>query len=129
MRLIGRLAGILAALASAGVVTGGCGSGSGSAGGASSTTATAPRQSAGTAPTLGALTASVQAQITGDGSNDFDVTGLSKLTCDLPSAWTVGATFKCFGSDFADDEIGEYDGTVMPESGGVAQWSGQWSPK
>ena len=31
--------------------------------------------------------------------------------------------------DFADDEIGEYDATVLPEAGGQPQWNGQWSPK
>ena len=62
-------------------------------------------------------------------ASDFSVTGISQLTCDLPSTWEVGATFKCFAYDFAKDEIGEYDGTVQPESGGQPHWNGQWIPK
>ena len=46
-----------------------------------------------------------------------------------PTAWEVGATFKCFAYDFAKDEIGEYDGTVQSESGGQPHWNGQWIPK
>lgn len=132
MRSNGKLAGAVVVLALVGAVASGCSSSSTTNGGTSATTGstptTAPRH-AGTAPTLSALTTTVQAQITGTGTNDFSVSGLTKLTCDLPAAWTVGATFKCFGYDFANDEIGEYDGTVQPESGNAPQWSGQWSPK
>jgi hypothetical protein len=130
MRSNGKLAGAVVVLALLGAVAGGCSSSSTSTSTtAGSTPTTASRRDAGTAPTLASLTSSVQAQITGTGPNDFNVSGLSKLTCDLPGAWTVGATFKCDGYDFANDEIGEYDGTVQSESGNMPQWGGQWSPK
>ncbi len=132
IRLDRRVAGALLSLLLVSAVATACGSGSsssGGTGGSPSSTPTAPPRTAGKAPTLSALSSSVQAQVTGNGTNDFDVTGLSKLTCDPPAVWKVGATFKCFGFDFADDEIGEYDGTVMGESGGQPQWNGQWSPK
>jgi hypothetical protein len=130
MRLNGKLAGAVVALSLLGAGASGCSSSS-----TSTTTTTgaipttAASHDAGTAPTLATLTAMVQAQITGKGTNDFGVTGLTKLTCDPPATWTVGATFKCLGYDFANDEIGEYDGTVQNESANAPQWSGQWSPK
>jgi hypothetical protein len=71
----------------------------------------------------------VQAQLTGTGSNDFSVTGLTRLACAPPAVWKVGATFKCIAYDFAKDEMGEYDGTVQAEAGAKPQWNGQWIPK
>jgi hypothetical protein len=131
MQLNERAAGAVLVLLLMGAVTSACGSGSTAAtttaaAGGSSTTSAA---SAGSAPSLSALTSSVQAQITGTGANDFSVTGLSKLTCDPPAIWKAGVTFKCFAFDFANDEMGEYDATVQPESGGSPQWNGLWSPK
>jgi len=81
------------------------------------------------APPLNELTASVQAQITGTGPSDFSVGGVSKVTCTLPTVWQMGATFKCYAYDFAQDEMGEYDGTVQAPSGTTPQWNGLWSPK
>jgi hypothetical protein len=131
LRLNGRVAGALLALMFVGAAISSCGSSPAPSGGptTSSTTSAASRGTAGTAPTLAALTASVHAQLTGTGSSDFAVTGISQLTCALPAGWEVRATFKCFAYDFAKDEIGEYDGTVQPESGGQPQWNGQWIPK
>jgi hypothetical protein len=128
MRLNGRAVSTVLTLLLIGFVASACGS---SVPGPASTTATSTTSgaSAGSAPTLTDLRASVQAQLTGTGANDFSVTGLSKLTCDPPPDWKVGATFKCLAYDFAQDEIGEYDATVQPESGGEPQWNGQWSPR
>jgi hypothetical protein len=128
MRLSGRVAGALVALVSFGVMAGACGSSPTSSGGGSSTTTTAAA-SAGRAPSLGTLTAAVQAQLTGTGANDFSVTGLNKLTCTLPATWTDAAPFTCLAYDFAGDEIGVYDATVQPASKGTPQWNGTWSPK
>ena len=129
MKVNGRLVSAVLSLLLVGAVTSACGSSSTPA-----TTSTAARTAttsgaSGTAPSLSSLTSSVQAQITGTGANDFSVTGLSKLTCVPPATWRVGATFKCFAYDFANDEMGEYDATVQPESGGYPQWNGLWSPK
>ncbi len=127
MQLNGRAVGTVLALLFLGLIAGACGSSAAPA--PQSTVTTTSGASAGKAPALTTLSASVQAQITGTGTNDFAVTGLSKLTCDPPAVWKVGATFKCFAYDFAQDEIGEYDATVRPESGGSPQWTGLWSPK
>jgi hypothetical protein len=117
----------LFALAFVGLVASGCGSGSSApATTAASTTQPATPQKP---PTLTALTTSVQAQITGTGSSDFSVGGVTKVTCTLPPTWATGSTFKCYAYDFADDELGEYDGTVQPASAGSPQWNGLWSPK
>jgi len=131
MRLNGRVVGMLVALVFAGAAVTSCGSGTAPpvGVGTSPTTSAPSRGTAGTAPALAALTTSVQTQLTGTGPNDFSVTGLTELTCRPPAVWTVGATFKCSAYDFAKDKIGEYDGTVQPESGGQPQWNGQWIPK
>ncbi len=128
MRLSRSVAGTLVVLLLCGVVASACGSGSTSPAAGSSTTPTTAG-SAGNAPTLSTLTAGVQAQLSGTGANDFSVTGMSKLTCTLPAKWTDAATFECQAYDFADDLMGEYDGTVQPASKGVPQWNGSWSPK
>jgi hypothetical protein len=130
MRLNGRAVGAVLTLVFIGFVASACGSSAAPAPQSTvATSHTTSGASAGTAPTLTNLTSSVQAQITGTGANDFNVTGLSKLTCDPPAAWKVGATFKCLAYDFAQDEIGEYNATVQSESGGGPQWTGQWIPK
>ena len=79
MRLSGRVAGTLLALVFVGAALGACGSGSGSpgAGSTTSTTSAASRGTAGAAPSLASLTASVHAQLTGTGADDFSVTGMS----------------------------------------------------
>jgi hypothetical protein len=128
MRLSRSVAGTLVSLLLCGVAASACGSSSASPGAGSSTTTTAAAP-AGSAPTLSTLTASVQAQLTGTGANDFSVTGMSKLTCTLPAKWADAATFQCQAYDFADDLMGEYDGTVQPASKGIPQWDGSWSPK
>jgi hypothetical protein len=131
MQRSGRVAGVLFSLLLVGAVASACGSSSATSGGGGSTTterATTPA-SAGTAPTLASLTSSVQAQLTSTDPSGFAVNGLRQLTCTPPATWAVGATFKCVAYDFARDEIGEYDGTVRPASGGVPKWNGLWSPK
>lgn len=128
MRLSRSVAGALVSLLLCGAAASACGSGSASPGASSSTTPPT-LASAGNAPTLSNLTASVQAQLTGTGPNDFSVTGMSKLTCTPPAKWADAATFECRAYDFAGDLIGQYDGTVQPASKGVPQWTGLWSPK
>jgi ABC-type transport system substrate-binding protein len=128
MRLSRSVAGTLVALLLCGVVASACGSSSASPGAGSSTTTTAAA-SAGNPPTLSTLTSAVQAQLTGTGASDFSVTGINELTCTLPAKWADSATFQCRAYDFANDLMGEYDGTVQPASKGVPQWNGTWSPK
>jgi hypothetical protein len=129
MRLNGRAVSTVLTLLLIGLVASACSSTSVPGPATTAATPTTSGASAGSAPTLTSLTASVHAQLTGTGADDFSVTGLSKLTCDPPPAWKVGAKFKCLAYDFAQDEIGEYDATVQAESGGYPQWNGQWSPR
>jgi hypothetical protein len=128
MRLNGRLAGTLVTLALMSVVASACSSSPASSPDSSTTSTAAPRP-AGSAPALTALTSAVQAQITGNGPNDFDVGGVTKLVCDPPADWKAGAAFTCSAFDFAGDDIGEYEATVESEAGGHPQWTGTWSPK
>jgi hypothetical protein len=106
-----------------------CGSGSSSPSSSTTGSSTTQAAKAEAGPTLSNLTSSVEGQITGTGSNDFSVGGVNKVTCTPPAIWKPGATFKCYAYDFAMDEMGEYDGTVVADSGGVPQWDGLWSPK
>jgi hypothetical protein len=133
MRLNRRIAEALFTLVLTGTVVSACGSNGASPGGSSAktttTTAVASPTTTQAVPTLSNLTSSVQGQITGTGANGFGVTGVHNVTCTPPAVWKAGATFKCYAYDFAKDEMGEYDGTVLPESGGVPQWNGLWSPK
>lgn len=122
--LIRRSAGVLFALALAAMIATACGSGS-----STTTTTKPPPPKAEPGPTLAALTASVQAQITGTGTSDFSVSGVTKVTCSLPPVWRTGANFTCYAYDFAQDELGQYEGTVAPDSGTTPQWTGLWSPK
>ncbi len=129
VRLGRRMIGTLFAVVLVGSAASACGSSAvSSTTGATGSTTTHPAKPQ-TAPPLSQLTTSVQAQITGTGPSDFSVGGVSKVTCTLPAAWETGATFKCYAYDFAQDEMGEYDGTVQAASGGTPQWNGLWSPK
>lgn len=121
--------GTLFAVMLVGVVASACGSSGASSTATTTGSSTTQPAKPQAAPPLSQLTASVQAQITGTGASDFSVGGVAKVTCTLPAVWQTGATFKCYAYDFAQDEMGEYDGTVQAPSGGTAQWDGLWSPK
>jgi hypothetical protein len=129
VRLGRRMIGTLFAVMLVGVVASACGSSGASSTATTTGSSTTQPAKPQAAPPLSQLTASVQAQISGTGASDFSVSGVSKVTCTLPAVWQTGATFKCFAYDFAQDEMGEYDGTVQAPSGGTAQWDGLWSPK
>jgi len=79
-------------------------------------------------PTLKGLTASVQSQITGTGSSGFSVTVVTKVVCNPHGSWKPAATFTCYAYDSSLTEIGEYDGTVEPDSGDRWQWNASWDP-
>jgi hypothetical protein len=132
MRLSRKVAGTLFTLLLLGVATAACGSGTASSGPVStksSTTTVASPTTVEAGPTLSSLTSMVQGQITRTGGNGFGVSAVVKVTCRPPAAWKTGATFKCYAYDFASDEIGEYDGTVTPDAGGLPQWNSLWSPR
>ena len=80
-------------------------------------------------PAVENLNYSVQGQVAGTGPNDFDVAGVSNVECQRPSSWTTGSTFTCavFGS--TGTVIGQYHGTVVPNSSDdVYQWNGRYFP-
>jgi hypothetical protein len=80
-------------------------------------------------PSLSDLTANVKAHIVGTGTGNFDVTGVASVVCNPPDSWRPGATFTCYAYDNTQNEIGEYDGTVEPDSSsGNYQWNASWNP-
>ena len=80
-------------------------------------------------PTLPGLTDSVKAQIVGTGTGNFNVSGVDSVVCNPPDSWRAGATFTCFAYDSTNSEVGEYYGTVEPDSAsGDYQWNAHWVP-
>lgn len=91
--------------------------------------AVAAGSSASSGPSLSDLTANVQAQITGSGTDGFNVSGVGSVVCNPPSSWQPGATFTCYAYDSSNSELGEYDGTVEPNDGsGNYRWNAHWIP-
>jgi hypothetical protein len=70
----------------------------------------------------------VKSQITGTGSDNFNVSGVAQVVCNPPSNWQPAATFTCYAYDSGGTEIGEYDGTVEPSTGTQYQWNAEWNP-
>ena len=80
-------------------------------------------------PSLLGLTSSVKAQIAGNGSDSLKLTGVASVVCDPPKSWQPGETFTCIAYNSTGSEIGEYDGTVEPDSSpGKFQWNASWNP-
>jgi len=78
-------------------------------------------------PTLAELNYSVQGQIVGTAPNDFDVAGVTSVSCQLPGSWTNGSAFACFVYGTAGSVLGRYEGTVEPNtSDGIYQWNGRY---
>jgi Domain of unknown function (DUF4190) len=80
-------------------------------------------------PAVENLNYSVKGQIIGTAPNDFDVAGVSNVSCQRPSSWTTGSTFSCIVYGSARTVIGRYYGTVEPNtSDGIYQWNGRYFP-
>jgi len=80
-------------------------------------------------PAVENLNYSVQGQVTGTGPNDFDVAGVSSVECQRPSSWTTGSVFTCAVNGSTGTVIGQYHGTVLPNSSdGIYQWNGRYFP-
>jgi hypothetical protein len=79
--------------------------------------------------TLSDLTQTVQTQITGTGSGNFNVQGVQSVVCNPPDRWNAGKTFECFVYNTSNTDLGFYEATVLPDdSSGNAQWNGSWIP-
>jgi hypothetical protein len=80
-------------------------------------------------PAVENLNYSVQGQIVGTAPNDFDVVGVSSVSCQRPGSWTTGSTFTCVVYGSAGTVIGRYYGTVAPNTPeGIDQWNGRYVP-
>jgi len=80
-------------------------------------------------PSLAELTSQVQQTLSGSGSGELRIEGVTGVRCHSPSSWSIGETFTCnvFGSSQKD--LGQYVGTVeRTTSSGEWKWEGQWKP-
>ncbi len=81
-------------------------------------------------PSLGELSYQVQQAVTGSGSGQSVVQGVTSVKCHLPSTWSSGQTFTCDVFGTSQKELGQYHGTVQPTaSSGAWRWEGVWKPK
>lgn len=78
-------------------------------------------------PSLGALTQRVKAEITGTGTDTFGITDVKSVVCNPPQTWSPGHRFTCYAYNSNDNKVGEYVGTVEPNSSsGHQQWDADW---
>jgi hypothetical protein len=85
--------------------------------------------SGGSGPSLSGLTSTVEAQIAGNGSDSLKVPGVASVVCDPPSSWQTGEHFTCIASGSTGSKIGDYVGTVEPDSSpGKYRWNASWYP-
>jgi hypothetical protein len=79
--------------------------------------------------TIASLQSSAKSQIKGPAPSGFAATGVSSVICNPPSSWAPSKTFTCFAYASDGTEVGEYDGTVEPNSSsGDWQWNARWVP-
>jgi ribosomal protein S27AE len=85
--------------------------------------------SGGSGPSLSGLTSTVRAQIAGNGSDSLKVPGVASVVCDPPNSWQTGEHFTCIAYGSTGSKIGDYDGTVEPDSSpGRYKWNASWYP-
>lgn len=125
-----RVFGVLAVAALCGACTTTKSGSANNAGTSDNSSGNPPTAAAGSSdnPSTSDLTASAKAQITGSGKDNFDVQGVSNVSCTPPSDWKAGATFTCFAYDSSGTGLGEYDGTLLNDDGGSWTWNAQWKP-
>jgi len=85
--------------------------------------------SSSTGPSLAELTYQVQQTVTGSGSGQSGVRGVTSVKCHPPSTWSSGQTFTCDIFGPSRKELGQYHGTIQPTtSSGEWRWEGAWKP-
>lgn len=67
----------------------------------------------------------VQAQAIGDAQKV--TSGVVKVTCVMPTAWTPGDTFTCYGYGSSGRELAQMRGTVLPNDGTQWQMNEVWA--
>lgn len=80
-------------------------------------------------PSLAQLSTQVRLAVTGTGSDQFGVAGVSSVQCHLPGSWNVGDRFSCEVYGTSQSLVGHYDGVVAAtSSSGEWRWDGAWKP-
>jgi hypothetical protein len=82
-----------------------------------------------TGPSLAELTNQVQQAVTGSGSGQSGVRGVTSVKCHPPTTWSSGLTFTCDVFGPSQTKLGQYHGTVQPNTpSGEWRWEGDWRP-
>lgn len=76
-------------------------------------------------PSVGPSRANLQAQIQAEVPKH--VSGVTNVVCVMPSSWSPGQTFTCYGYGASSRQLAQVNGTVLPDSGDQAQWNESWS--
>ena len=80
-------------------------------------------------PPLSLLTTHIKQQLSGAGTDDYDIAGIATVTCDPPSSWTTGTKFKCYAYGYSQTELGVYTATITPGTSKQWAWSASWQAK
>lgn len=74
-----------------------------------------------TGPDLGQLQGQIQSEM------PHHVSGVVRVACVMPSSWTPGQKFTCYGYGSSEKELAQVDGTVLPDETNAPQWNEAWS--
>ena len=79
---------------------------------------------------LSAFEQTMKADLVGPKSRgDFDVSGVSSVSCIMGSRWTPGEKFTCYAFRKNSNQLGTFSGVVLPTTPGEA-WNADlnWTP-
>jgi len=96
--------------------------------GCSSTTTPAIPSKAEARAALANLKSHVEQELEGAGAGNLHVTGVTSVSCTLPSTWKSGNMFKCAAFNAAMLGLGELTGTILPDARGKRRWESAWIP-
>ena len=72
----------------------------------------------------------LQSSVKGDITSHWHISGVTAVSCVMPSSWMPGKTFTCYAYRSNGSSPGAARGTVLPSSqnGGAPEWNLQWVP-
>ncbi len=76
--------------------------------------------------TLTQFEARVEQQVRSRTSRGFGVASAKSTRCFMGTAWKPGQQFNCFVYDSRGIELGEIDGTILPNRGKKYVWNSLW---
>jgi len=92
-------------------------------------TSPSPRIPGANGMTIAELQSNAKSNIIGPEPSGFGAKGVTSVICHPPTTWAPGKTFTCFAYGASGNGIGQYQGTVEPNSANGEQvWNAQWVP-